>query len=77
MAVQMATQRGRNFKRNLSVPEETENKLSSLPDKKDRLFDVELGVLMLNGYLRTSHFTCVLLALSVPALLASLLAFFC
>jgi hypothetical protein len=28
-----------------------ENKLSVLPDEKDRLFDVELGVLMLNGSL--------------------------
>jgi hypothetical protein len=34
-----------------SVPEDsTETKLSMIPDEKDREFDIELGVLMLNGY---------------------------
>ena len=30
----------------------TESKLLTLPDEKDREFDVELGMLMLNGYVR-------------------------
>ena len=33
-----------------SLSELKENKLLLLPDEKDRIFDVELGMLMLNGY---------------------------
>ncbi len=34
-----------------SVPEGSiENNLAMIPDEKDREFDLELGVLMLNGY---------------------------
>jgi hypothetical protein len=72
MAVQMAAQRGRNLKRALSAPEESiESKFSVLPDKKERIFDVELGVLMLNGSVDfvTDH-------LPSFALLASLLPSF-
>ncbi len=50
MAAQVAAQRARNLKRALPLPEDSiENKLSLLPDKKERLFDVELEILMLNG----------------------------
>jgi hypothetical protein len=50
MAAQITAQKARGTKRALPPPEDSvENKLSVLPDKKERLFDVELGILMLNG----------------------------
>jgi hypothetical protein len=50
MAAQMAAQRARNAKRAIPPPEDSiENKLSVLPDKKERIFDVEMEILMLNG----------------------------
>ena len=55
MAVQMAVQRGRDAKRGPALDESIKNKLFVLPDKKERLFDVELGVLMLNGYSYPSY----------------------
>jgi hypothetical protein len=49
MAAQMASMRGHGTKK-AAPPEETvENKLTALPDEKDRAFDVELGLLTLNG----------------------------
>jgi hypothetical protein len=42
--------KGHGSMKKLSVPEDSiENKLNVLPDEKDREFDIELGVLMLNG----------------------------
>ncbi len=46
----MGALRGHNAKRAAPLPEDTiDNKLFVLPEKKDRIFDVELGILMLNG----------------------------
>jgi hypothetical protein len=42
--------KGHGSMKKLSVPEDSiENKLNVLPEEKDREFDIELGVLMLNG----------------------------
>ena len=49
MAVQMAVQRGRDVKRGPALDESIKTETLVLPEKKERLFDVELGVLMLNG----------------------------
>jgi hypothetical protein len=49
MAVQMAAMKARKTK-GIALPDDTiENKLSVLPEQNDRLFEIELGMLMLNG----------------------------
>jgi hypothetical protein len=49
MAAQMAAIKARRAK-GIALPEDMiENKLSVLPVQKDRLFEIELGMLMLNG----------------------------
>jgi hypothetical protein len=51
MAALLANVKGHSGSfRNLIPDDSIDNKLSVLPDKKDREFDVELGILMLNGY---------------------------
>jgi hypothetical protein len=50
MAAQMAVLRGHSAKRALPLTEDfIDNKQFVLPEEKERLFDVELGILMLNG----------------------------
>ncbi len=49
MAAQMAAIKARKAK-GIGLPDDLiENKLSVLPEQKDRLFEIELGMLMLNG----------------------------
>ncbi len=48
MAAQLAVNRGRNIKRSISQVEDS-IEYKKLPDKKERIFDVELAILMLNG----------------------------
>ncbi len=49
MAAQIATIKARKAK-GIALPDETiENKLSVLPQQIVRLFEIELGMLMLNG----------------------------
>ena len=50
MAAQMATMKGFGAKRVVAPPEETVEKLlTELPVEKEREFDIELGLLTLNG----------------------------
>jgi hypothetical protein len=50
MAAQFMVLRGQSTKRALPPPEDAiDSKLIVLPEPKERLFDVELGILMLNG----------------------------
>ncbi len=49
MAAQMAAIKARKAK-GIALSDDTiENKLSKLPQEIDRLFEIELGMLMLNG----------------------------
>ncbi len=51
MAAFVVNFRGHGSIKKLSLIEDTiENKLAVLPEEKDREHDIELGVLMLNGY---------------------------
>jgi hypothetical protein len=45
----LAALRGHGVKRVLRVEEDVESKSTELPADKDREFDVELGLLTLNG----------------------------
>jgi hypothetical protein len=51
MAAFLANLKGHNASlKNLFPDDSNDKKLSMLPDEKDRVFDVDLGILMLNGY---------------------------
>ncbi len=49
MAAQMAAIKARRAKGIAPPDDMVENKLSILPEQKDRIFEIELGMLMLNG----------------------------